>query len=56
MDALNDTVASPLADAKIAQIVGHPQIDGLLARLLELNGWTWAFTILLVLVAYDQCK
>ncbi|PMD23201.1 cytochrome P450 [Hyaloscypha hepaticicola] len=50
----NVTFASPLADAKYAQIVGHPQIDGLLGKLGELSGWQIAITLLLVLVAYDQ--
>jgi len=54
--ASNVSFASPLADAKYAQIVGHLQIDGLLGRLAELSGWQIAFTILLVLIAYDQCK
>ncbi|KAH8774825.1 cytochrome P450 [Hyaloscypha finlandica] len=54
--ASNVSFASPLADAKYAQIVGHLQIDGLLGRLAELSGWQIAFTILLVLIAYDQCS
>jgi C-22 sterol desaturase len=54
--ASNVTFASPLADAKYAQIVGHPQIDGLLGKLGELSGWQIAITLLLVLVAYDQSK
>jgi C-22 sterol desaturase len=54
--ASNVTFASPLADAKYAQIVGHPQIDGLLGKLGELSGWQIVITLLLVLVAYDQSK
>jgi C-22 sterol desaturase len=54
--ASNGSFASPLADAKYAQIIGHPQLDGLLGRLGELSGWQIALTLLLVLVAYDQCK
>lgn len=54
--ASNASFASPPADAKYAQIVGNPQIDGLLGRLGELSGWQIALTLLLVLVAYDQCK
>jgi C-22 sterol desaturase len=54
--ASNVSFASPLADAKYAQIVGHPQIDGLLGRLGELSGWQIAVTLLLVLIAYDQSK
>lgn len=56
MAALNASIASPLADAKVSQFVGHPQIDSVLSTLLELNGWAVAFTILMLLVAYDQCK
>jgi hypothetical protein len=53
--AQNVSFASPLADAKLAQIVGNSYIDGLLGRLAELSAWQIALTILLVLVAYDQC-
>jgi C-22 sterol desaturase len=52
----NVSFASPLADAKYTQIIGQPQIDGLLGRLGELSGWTIALTLLLILIAYDQCK
>lgn len=52
----NASFASPLADAKYAQFVGHPQIDSLLTQLSELSGWTIAITLLLVAVAYDQCE
>ncbi|KAE9363531.1 cytochrome P450 [Stipitochalara longipes BDJ] len=54
--ASNGSFASPLADAKYAQIIGHPQIDGLLGRLGELSGWQIALTLLVVLIAYDQCS
>jgi C-22 sterol desaturase len=54
--AKNASFTSPLADAKLAQFVGHPQIDGLLARASELSAWTVVLTIFLGLVAYDQCK
>lgn len=54
--ASNGSFASPLADAKYAPIIGNPQLDGLLGRLGELSGWQIALTLLLVLVAYDQCK
>lgn len=56
MDVQNATFASPLADAKIAQFVGHPQIDSLLTTLSELSGWTILLTLVLVAAAYDQCK
>ncbi|RDW92043.1 cytochrome P450-23 [Coleophoma crateriformis] len=52
--AQNASFVSPLADAKFAQIVGNPQIDGILVSLSQLSGWTIAFTLLAVLVAYDQ--
>ena len=54
--AANASYASPLADAKVAQIVGHPQIDGLIAQISQLSPWTLVLTILLGLVVYDQCK
>jgi len=54
MTSQNVSFASPLADAKYAQILGNPQINGFLTKVSELNGWTIALTILLVLVAYDQ--
>jgi C-22 sterol desaturase len=56
MTSQNVSFASPLADAKYAQTLGNPQINGFLTKLSELSGWTIALTILLVLVAYDQCK
>ncbi|TVY48061.1 Cytochrome P450, partial [Lachnellula occidentalis] len=52
----NASFASPLADAKASQLVGTPQIDGILSTVSELSGWTIALTILAVLVAYDQCS
>jgi C-22 sterol desaturase len=55
MDIHNATF-SPLADAKLTQFVGQPQIDSVLSKLSELSGWTIALTLLLVAVAYDQCK
>lgn len=56
MTLQNLSFASPLADAKYAQILGNPQINGFLAKVSDLSAWTIALTILLVLVAYDQCK
>lgn len=46
---------SPLANA---QLTGHAtRASGLVGRLLaQLNGWTVFVTLLLVLVAYDQCE
>jgi hypothetical protein len=53
---MNVSFASPPADVKYAQIVGHPQIDGVLASISELSGWTIALTVLGLLVAYDQSE
>lgn len=55
MDVQNASFASPLADAN-AQFLGHPQIDSVLSSLYQTSGWTIALTLLLVCVAYDQCK
>lgn len=52
----NSSFAAPLVDAKITQLTGSPQIDGLLKNIFELSAWQIAITVLLVLVAYDQCK
>jgi C-22 sterol desaturase len=53
--AQNASFASPLADAKFAKIIGNAQLPDVLSKITELSGWTIAFTVLLVLVAYDQC-
>ncbi|KAH8659082.1 hypothetical protein BGZ60DRAFT_117024 [Tricladium varicosporioides] len=52
--AANGSFASPLADAKYAQIVGNPQIDSIIAKVSNLSGWTIALTVLALLIAYDQ--
>jgi C-22 sterol desaturase len=52
----NASFASPLADAKYAQIVGNPQIDSILSKVSEISGWSVVLTVLAILVAYDQCK
>jgi hypothetical protein len=52
----NASFASPLADAKYAQIVGNPQIDSILSKVSEISGWSVVLTVLAVLVAYDQCE
>lgn len=52
----NITYASPVADAKFAQIIGHPQLNGYLAKLAEVSAWQIVLTILCLMVAYDQCK
>lgn len=54
--AENVSFASPVADAKYAQIVGNAQIDGFLTTLSGLSGWTITLTLLAMMVAYDQCK
>lgn len=50
----NASFASPLADAKTAQVVGNSQIDGVLSTISDLSGWSIALTVLAILVAYDQ--
>ncbi|KAI9645402.1 RNA polymerase C-22 sterol desaturase [Ciborinia camelliae] len=52
----NITYASPVADAKLAQVIGYPQLNGYLAKLAQVSAWQIVLTILCVLVAYDQCK
>lgn len=53
--AQNVSFASPLADAKFAQLTGSPQFDSFLTSIGDLGFWKIALTILFVLVAYDQC-
>ena len=55
MAAENISFSSPLADAKLAHLVGTSQLDSLFTKLSEISGWAIALTVLLVLVAYDQC-
>lgn len=45
--------ASPSATANYSPLAEGS--TGLVARLAQLNGWTVALTVLLGLVAYDQC-
>ena len=52
----NVSFVSPLTDAKFVQAVGSSQVNEILATISHLSGWTIAFTIVLGLVAYDQCK
>ena len=54
MTSENVTFASPVADAKFAQLLGDRLVNGILTLFSELSGWAIALTILLVLVAYDQ--
>lgn len=52
----NISFASPLADANYAQLAGASRVEGLLSTLSELSGWTIALTLLVMMVAYDQCE
>ncbi|TGO63315.1 hypothetical protein BOTNAR_0102g00170 [Botryotinia narcissicola] len=52
----NITYASPVADAKFAPIIGHPQLNGFLAKLAEVSAWQIVLTIICLMVAYDQCS
>ncbi|KAH6716944.1 cytochrome P450 [Leptodontidium sp. 2 PMI_412] len=52
----NISFASPLADASYAQLAGASRVEGLLSTLSELSGWTIALTLLVMMVAYDQCS
>ncbi|CAL3969831.1 hypothetical protein PZA11_007599 [Diplocarpon coronariae] len=54
--AENLSFASPLADAKYAQVTGSSQFDRFLATLSALSGWKIALTLLALMVAYDQCS
>jgi C-22 sterol desaturase len=50
----NASFASPLVDPTYTQIVGNSQVDGVLASLSQLGGWAITFTVLALLVVYDQ--
>ncbi|KAG9231401.1 cytochrome P450 [Amylocarpus encephaloides] len=50
----NGSFPSPLADAKVAQIVGQSHIDGLISQISQLSPWAIVLTILALLVTYDQ--
>lgn len=52
----NATFPSPLADGKYAQIGGNSQIEALLSSISGFSGWTIAFTLFAMVVAYDQSK
>ncbi len=57
MEALANATsfASPFANADLKIQVAHA--SGVLGRVLALfNPWSAAFTILLLLVTYDQCE
>ena len=53
---LNASFASPLADSKYAQVTGNSHIEGLLSTISGISGWTIAFTLFAMVVAYDQSK
>lgn len=56
MEAHNTSFASPVANANLAS-PADAGTAGLLAGLYHgVNGWTAALTLLLILIAYDQCK
>lgn len=50
----NASMASPLADASHASITDTNYLDTVFSTVQGLSGWTILFTILAVLVAYDQ--
>ena len=53
---MNGTFASPAANAEYA-LPSQASDNGLLALLFSgLNGWTVAFTLIFLSVAYDQCE
>lgn len=56
MEPPNGSFASPIADAQYVVPPGHGS-SGLLSYLYGgMGGWTAALTIILLLVAYDQCE
>jgi C-22 sterol desaturase len=53
--AANASFVSPTADAKVAHTVAF-NANGVLSKVLDnVSGWQLVLTLLLVLVAYDQC-
>ncbi|KAF2004672.1 cytochrome P450 61 [Amniculicola lignicola CBS 123094] len=50
----NASFVSPTADAKVAHMVSQLDAGGIVSRILQVNGWALALTVLLMLVAYDQ--
>jgi hypothetical protein len=46
---------SPLAE-RFAAISLPPQVDYVVEAVAAASFWTWAFTILAIAVAYDQCE
>ncbi|KAF2010295.1 cytochrome P450 [Aaosphaeria arxii CBS 175.79] len=54
--AVNGSFVSPSADAKVAHQIAQLNVNGIISSILNVNGWTLALTLFLVLVAYDQFK
>ena len=51
---MGGSFASPSADADPLAIVTTQ--NGILGKILSMSGWSIALTILLLLIAYDQCE
>lgn len=52
----NSSVTSVLANAKYAGVSIPPQVDQVVDAVVSSGPWTLFFTILAILVAYDQSK
>ena len=52
----NLTVVSPLANAKVSGVVVPQNFDFVVDAVFRTSPWTVAFTVLAVLVAYDQSE
>jgi len=54
--AANASFVSPTADAKVAHTIAAFNASGVLSKMLNnLSGWQLVLTVILSLVAYDQC-
>ena len=54
--AANASFVSPTADAKVAHTIAAFDASGVLSKMLNnLSGWQLVLTVILSLVAYDQC-
>jgi C-22 sterol desaturase len=52
----NASFVSPTADATVAHTIAAFNANGVLSRVLNnLSGWQLVLTLILSLVAYDQC-
>ena len=54
MDTNATSFTSPLANAKYGSVNVPPQIEYIVDAVSNASGWTIAFTVLAVLIAYDQ--